>query len=62
MKVTKEMTTNDIIRKWPATMCIFNSYDFDICCGRGEKLEEGVKKRNLNIEEILLKLNEAADK
>ncbi len=62
MKITKEMTINDIIRKWPVTLNVFSFYDFDICCGGNANLEEGIKKRNLNLEEVLLKLNKVIDK
>jgi regulator of cell morphogenesis and NO signaling len=33
VELPSDMTVNDVVRLWPATVAVFNSYGIDACCG-----------------------------
>lgn len=56
--ITKEMSINEVIAKYPHTLKIFNEFNFDSCCGGAETLEKSAKDKNIDVEVVLKKLNE----
>ena len=37
-KITEDMTINDVVSKYPATMKVFNDHKVDSCCGGGQSI------------------------
>jgi len=37
--ITGDMVINEVIRKYPATIKVFNDYRVDSCCGGGAPIE-----------------------
>jgi len=33
VELPAQLTVNDVIRLWPATVAVFNAYGIDACCG-----------------------------
>ena len=56
--ITKEMVINDIIKKYPTTIGVFNRFNVDSCCGGAKRLKESASGKEL--EELVAALNEAA--
>jgi regulator of cell morphogenesis and NO signaling len=60
--VTREMIINDVIRKYPQTIKVFNDYKVDSCCGGGAPIETTAKRDGVDVEGLMKALNEAAGK
>lgn len=58
--ITKEMTINDAVQKYPDTMKVFNHYNLDSCCGGAQSIGEAAAGANADIEKLLEDLNAAA--
>jgi hybrid cluster-associated redox disulfide protein len=62
--ITKEMKMEEIIRRFPATLKIFEQYGIDCAkcqLGEYENLEQGARVHNIDIHNILKDLNGAAN-
>ena len=60
--ITGEMSINDVIRAWPATLPVFNDFGIDSCCGGARTLSQAAKEGDVNLGAFLAALNEAARK
>ncbi len=54
------MTINDVIKKYPKTMPVFNRYHFDSCCGGAKTIAEEAGHVKADLDEVLEALNKAA--
>jgi len=59
-KITADMTINDVIKKYPATIGVFNKFRLDSCCGGAQTLEKSAAEAGVSIEELLANLNASA--
>ena len=57
--ITGDMIINDIIRKYPQTIKVFNDYKVDSCCGGGAPIETTAKRDGIDVVGLLKALNEA---
>jgi len=57
--ITRDMIINDVIKKHPQTIKVFNDYKVDSCCGGGAPIETTAKRDGIKVEELLKALNEA---
>ncbi|MBI3601064.1 MAG: DUF542 domain-containing protein [Nitrospinae bacterium] len=60
-EITKEMSINQVISKYPKTVGVFNRYNIDSCCGGYESLENAAKNKGIDIVELIEALNKAAE-
>jgi regulator of cell morphogenesis and NO signaling len=60
--ITRDMIINDVIKKYPQTIRVFNDYKVDSCCGGGAPIETTAKRDGVDVEGLLKALNEAAGK
>jgi iron-sulfur cluster repair protein YtfE (RIC family) len=60
--ITGTMIINDVIKKYPQTIKIFNDHKVDSCCGGGAPIETTAKRDGVDVEGLLKALNEAAGK
>jgi iron-sulfur cluster repair protein YtfE (RIC family) len=58
-KITPEMSLNEIIRKYPNTMGVFNRFNVDSCCGGARSLKVVVAEDKLDLQEFIKALKEA---
>lgn len=58
--ITRDMVINDVIKKFPQTIKVFNEYKVDSCCGGGAPIETTAKRDSIDVEGLLKALNEAA--
>lgn len=58
--ITPEMVINDVIKKYPATIGVFNKFNVDSCCGGAKRLQESLQGRELD--DLVAALNQAAEK
>ena len=57
--ITRDMVINDVIRKHPATIKVFNEYRVDSCCGGGAPIETTAKRDGVAVEPLVDALNAA---
>jgi regulator of cell morphogenesis and NO signaling len=60
--ITGTMIINDVIKKYPQTIKVFNDHKVDSCCGGGAPIETTAKRDGVDVEGLLKALNEAAEK
>ena len=60
--ITRDMIINEVIRKHPQTIQVFNDYRVDSCCGGGAAIETTAKRDGVDVEGLLRALNESVGK
>jgi len=58
--ITSEMMINAVIRAYPQTMGVFNSFNIDSCCGGADSLRTGAEKAGADLADLLEALNAVA--
>lgn len=59
---TLNQKIGDIVVKFPRAMEILKKYKIDFCCGGDRPLEEAIKEKSLNGQEIISEINENYNK
>ncbi len=59
MEITKDMIINEIIKKYPQSIAVFNEFRVDSCCGGGQSIERTATADGIDIEALLQALNDA---
>lgn len=57
--ITRNMIINEVIKKYPQTIRVFNEYKVDSCCGGGAPIETTAKRDGVDVEKLIRALNEA---
>jgi|GEM_PF-1096320 len=57
--ITGDMVINEVIKKHPSTMEVFNNFKMDIGCGGGHSIAVTSKTDGLDVEVLLKALNVA---
>lgn len=60
-KINKEMTLKEIMDIHSRLEDEIKKIGFDVCCSKMESLESSCKKRNIEVEYVLKKLNEVVE-
>ncbi len=60
--ITKDMTINDVVKKHPESLRVFNDFKVDSCCGGAESIATTAAVSNVNIPELMEALNKAINK
>jgi len=55
--ITRNMIINDVIKKHPETIKVFNDYKVDSCCGGGAPIETTAKRDGIDVETLMKALN-----
>ncbi len=58
MEITKDMIINEVIKKHPQTISVFNRFGVDACCGGGQGIEQTATADGINVTALLGALNE----
>ena len=56
--ITADMVINNVIKKHPATIGVFNKFNVDSCCGGAKRLNESLQGKELD--QLVAALNQAA--
>jgi len=57
--ITKDMIINDIIKRYPQTIAVFNKYHVDSCCGGGQSIEKTAARDGVDVDKLVEALNDA---
>jgi len=60
--ITEDMTINDVIKKYPETMKVFNKHKVDSCCGGGQSIATTAAVSNADIPKLMEDLNAVINK
>lgn len=60
--ITPDMTLNDVIRKYPTTIGVFNRFNIDSCCGGARFIRDMAAQDKVDMDAFIQALREAADK
>ena len=58
--ISSEMTVNQVLQTYPATLPIFNRYRVDACCGGAATLAVAAAAAGIPLEELVAALEAAA--
>ena len=57
---TADMTVNEIVARFPATVAAFNQFGVDTCCGGGVPLQLAAERDGLDPEALLAAVRAAS--
>lgn len=60
VKITEDMTINQVLRLYPQVTGVFNTFRMDSCCGGARSLGEAARGDGADISELLDALKRAA--
>jgi iron-sulfur cluster repair protein YtfE (RIC family) len=60
--ITPDMTLNDVIRKYPSTMGVFNRFNVDSCCGGARTIKAMAEEDKVDVGVFIKALEDAAAK
>lgn len=60
--VTKDLVINDVIKRYPETIAVFNSHRVDSCCGGGGSIEQTARRDGVDVGSLVKALNSAIEK
>ena len=55
------LTLNEVVRRYPTALGVFNARGLDTCCDGGLAVAEAARRHGLNLAELLTALEEAAE-
>lgn len=58
--IDPNLTLNEVVRRYPAALGVFNARGLDTCCGGGLPVAEAARRHGLDLEELLAALAQAA--
>ena len=58
--ISSEMTVNQVLQQYPATLPIFNQYRVDACCGGGATLAVAAAAAGVPVDELVAALAASA--
>jgi iron-sulfur cluster repair protein YtfE (RIC family) len=59
--ITGGMVINEVIKKYPATIKVFNDYRVDSCCGGGAPIEVTARRDGVDVDGLVRALNAAVE-
>ncbi len=62
VSITPDMSLNDVIRKYPTTIGVFNRFNIDSCCGGARSLRDMAAQDKVDLGVFIQALKEAAEK
>ncbi|HEU4565054.1 MAG TPA: DUF542 domain-containing protein [Gemmatimonadaceae bacterium] len=61
LTITPDLTINEVIQLFPATVQVFNAFGLDACCGGDATLAEAAVRDQADLEDLLRALRRAAE-
>ena len=56
--ITRAMIINDVIKKHPQTIAVFNQFHVDSCCGGGQSIEQTATRDGVDVGALMQALND----
>lgn len=59
-EIKASMTINEVLKRFPPTVGVFNRCNMDACCGGARTLEQASREDGVELEALLAALGQAA--
>jgi len=56
--ISKEMTVNQVLKRYPKSVGVFTKFNIDACCGGNRSLEQAAKEDKAALEELMTALDQ----
>lgn len=60
--ITREDIINDVIKRYPQTIGVFNKLRVDSCCGGGQSIQKTATRDGVDVTALIKALNESIEK
>ncbi len=60
--ITKDQVINDVIKRYPKTIAVFNQFRVDSCCGGGQSIGTTATRDGVDLDALVKALNQAVGK
>lgn len=57
--INRDMVINDVIKKYPQSIAVFNQFRVDSCCGGGQSIDKTATRDGVDVDLLVQALNEA---
>ncbi|MBI4297965.1 MAG: DUF542 domain-containing protein [Chloroflexi bacterium] len=55
--ITEDMVINEVIRRYPEAIAVFNAFRVDSCCGGGQSIKVTASADGVDVPSLLAALN-----
>jgi regulator of cell morphogenesis and NO signaling len=59
LSIDQELSVNEVMKRYPATMEIFNRFGIDTCCGANASVTEAARRDGVDVEALLEAIRDA---
>ena len=59
LEIPADLTVNEAIRRWPATVAVFNHFGIDACCGGAAPVREAALRDGADPDQVAAALLDA---
>ncbi len=59
LSVDQELSVNEVMKRYPATMGIFNRFGIDTCCGGNASVTEAARRDGVDLDSLLEAIRDA---
>ena len=56
--INRDMVINDVIKKYPQSIAVFNQFRVDSCCGGGQSIDKTATRDGVDVDLLVQALNE----
>lgn len=57
--IDQELSVNEVMKRYPATMEIFNRFGIDTCCGGNASVTEAARRDGVDLDSLLEAIRDA---
>lgn len=59
LSIDQELSVNEVMKRYPATMEIFNRFGIDTCCGGNASVTEAARRDGVDLDSLLEAIRDA---
>jgi regulator of cell morphogenesis and NO signaling len=59
LSVDQELSVNEVMKRYPTTMGIFNRFGIDTCCGGNASVTEAARRDGVDLDSLLEAIRDA---
>lgn len=59
LSIDQELSVNEVMKRYPVTMGIFNRFGIDTCCGGNASVTEAARRDGVDLDSLLEAIRDA---